>query len=420
MVSAYFGADALAAVAVGSDLQSIFFYLGAGVLGGLAPFYTAALARGQAGARARLDRIGLALVGLLAMVGVPLLWFAPDWLRHLGLDAGLLERGRGYTQSMAVLLLPMLGIALYRTLLTAAERPKVFLKITLAMLPLNAGANLVLMTGVGPVPALGPTGAGVSSVLVSLASLAALVAVARRSLPPARAAAGTPVLDWRGLSEVLRVGIPIGITMTAETGVFLGATLYAATLGAAEVAAHTLTLRMAGLAYAGSAALLQAATVRTARAVALQEPGAARAVLTASLGLAATGGVALLLLLLVGAGPLADTFFGNDAASLAAAEIASGLLLLLGLIQLAGYPGLAASGLLRGRKDSRTPMLCMLIGYWAVGAPLGLYLCDVHAQGVTGLWIGLAAGAVVTAVLTLLRLPASRSWWVALPGRQPA
>lgn len=419
MVSAYFGADALAAVAVGSDLQSIFFYLGAGVLGGLAPFYTAALARKQDSERLRLDRIGLALVGLLAMIGVPLLWFAPDWLRHFGLDPGLLERGRGYTQSMAVLLLPMLGIALYRTVLTAAEQPKVFLKVTLAMLPLNAVANLVLMTGMGPVPALGPTGAGVSSVLVSLTSLATLVVVARRSLPPVRAAA-TPALDWRGLSEVLRVGIPIGITMTAETGVFLGATLYAATLGAAEVAAHTLTLRMAGLAYAGSAALLQAATVRTARALALQEPGAARAVLTASLGLAATGGATLLLLLLVGAGPLANTFFGSDAASLAAAEIASGLLVLLGVIQLAGYPGLAASGVLRGRKDSRSPMLCMLIGYWAVGAPLGLYLCEVHAQGVTGLWIGLAAGAGVTAVLTLLRLPASRRWWVALPGRQPA
>jgi multidrug resistance protein, MATE family len=408
MVSATFGAGALAAVAVGSDLQSIFFYLGAGILGGLAPFYTAALARGQAGERLRLDRIGRALVAALALVGAPLLWFAPDWLRHFGLDAGLLERGRGYTQSMAVLLLPMLGIALYRTVLTAAERPKVFLKVTLAMLPLNAVANLVLMKGLGPLPALGPTGAGVSSVLVALTSLTVLAVVGRRALPPARAAAGTAALDWRGLAAVLRVGIPIGITMTAETGIFLGATLYAATLGAAEVAAHTLTLRVAGLAYAGSAAMLQAATVRTARAVALREPGTARGVATASLGLATTGGVVLLLLLAFGARPLASAFFGSDAAGLAAAEIASLLLVLLGLIQLAGYPGLAASGLFRGRKDSRTPMLCMLAGYWVVGAPLGLYLCEVQALGVTGLWIGLAAGAGVTTALSLLRLPTWR------------
>lgn len=407
MVSAWFGADALAAVAVGSDLQSIAFYLGAGILAGIAPFYTAALARGDERERLRLDRIGRVLVMALAMVGVPLIWFAPDWLRLLGLDAGLLERGRGYTQSMAALLLPMLGIALYRTVLTAAERPKVFLVVTLAMLPLNAVANYVLMTGMGPVPALGPTGAGVSSVLVALTSLSVLVVVARRTLPPAGADVQAPAVDGRGLWTVLRVGLPIGITMTAETGLFLGATLYAATLGSAEVAAHTLTLRMAGIAYAGSAAMLQAATVRTARAMALQDPGAARAVATASLGLATAGGVALLLLLGAGARPLAAAFFGDDAAGLAAAEIAAGLLMLLGLIQVAGYPGLAASGLLRGRKDSRTPMLCMLAGYWGVGVPLGLYLCEAQALGVTGLWIGLATGAAATTVLTLLRLPAS-------------
>jgi multidrug resistance protein, MATE family len=40
------------------------------------------------------------------------------------------------------------------------------------------------------------------------------------------------------------------VALTAETGVFLGATLCAATLGAAEVAAHTLTLRMAGFPHA--------------------------------------------------------------------------------------------------------------------------------------------------------------------------
>ena len=63
MVAALFGTDALAAVAVGSDLYSIVFYLGAGMLGGLAPFYAAAVARADAGERARLERIGWLTVG---------------------------------------------------------------------------------------------------------------------------------------------------------------------------------------------------------------------------------------------------------------------------------------------------------------------------------------------------------------------
>ena len=53
MVSVLFGADALAAVAVGSDLYSILFYLGAGTLAGLAPFYAASVVQ------VRYDEIGL-------------------------------------------------------------------------------------------------------------------------------------------------------------------------------------------------------------------------------------------------------------------------------------------------------------------------------------------------------------------------
>jgi MATE family multidrug resistance protein len=72
LVSALFGADALAAVAVGSDLYSILFYLGAGVLAGLAPFYTAATVRSDPAERARLERIGFVAVAMLATLLVPL------------------------------------------------------------------------------------------------------------------------------------------------------------------------------------------------------------------------------------------------------------------------------------------------------------------------------------------------------------
>src|SRR5688572_1724170 len=248
MVSALYGTDAFAAVAVGSDLYSIVFYLGAGVLGGIAPFYTAAVTRADDEERRRLERIGWMTVGLLAALSVPLVWFAPVWLHKFGLDQRLLEQGEGYTRAMALTLVPMLGLVLYRTVLTAAEKPKVFLKVTLAMLPLNAAGNYLFMTGAGPVPALGPTGAGVSSLLVAVASLAALAVIARRTAPDRFSASRAKAsLDWRGMTAVLRVGIPIGIATVTEVGVYLAATLYAATLGAAAVAAHTLTLRTAGI-----------------------------------------------------------------------------------------------------------------------------------------------------------------------------
>jgi multidrug resistance protein, MATE family len=374
MVARYFGTGAFAAVAVGSDLYSIVFYLGAGVLGGLAPFYAGAFARADDRERAKLARIGWLTVGLLTVATVPVVWSAPAWLAHLGLDPSLLEAGAGYTRAMALTLVPMLGVALYRTILTAAEKPRVFLKVTLAMVPLNATANYVLMLGVGPLPALGPAGAGFGSVVVATASLGLLMIVARAQ---PRATPAAVDVGWRDFVAVLRVGLPIGIATVAEVGVFLGATLYAATLGAADVAAHTLTLRTAGLAYAVPTALLQASMVRLARADSQGEPDAAHAVVRGGLALSLAFGTAI---------------------------FALNPLILLGLLELVANPGLAAAGLLRGRKDTRAPMTYVLVGYWAVGAPLGLALSEVGGFGITGVWIGLAAGTTVTTALTLLRL----------------
>jgi len=53
-------------------------------------------------------------------------------------------------------------------------------------------------------------------------------------------------------------------------------------------------------------------------------------------------------------------------------------------------------------------MVYALIGHWAVGAPLALYLCEMQGSGATGIWIGLAAGTLVTTILSLARLLGTR------------
>lgn len=118
--------------------------------------------------------------------------------------------------------------------------------------------------------------------------------------------------------------------------------------------------------------------------------------------------MAIFLLLAGAATPLAGGFFDDSAAGVAAAQLVLGLLLLLGLIELVANPGLAAAGLLRGRKDTRAPMGYVLLGYWVVSAPLGIYLCEVQEMGITGIWIGLATGTLATTALTLARLLVGR------------
>jgi len=112
-----------------------------------------------------------------------------------------------------------------------------------AMLPLNAIGNCVFMTGIGLIPSFGPIGTGILSLIVAMASFAIPVIVLRFAAPCSQA-----TTDWPDLAAVLRMGIPIGITTVLSS---------ASSWGAADVAAHTLTLRTVGVVYGLPAALLR-------------------------------------------------------------------------------------------------------------------------------------------------------------------
>ena len=59
--------------------------------------------------------------------------------------------------------------------------------------------------------------------------------------------------------------------------------------------------------------------------------------------------------------------------------------------------------MLRGLHDTRVPMLFAVFGYWAVGLGVGVWLAfERRWQGV-GIWIGLAVGLAIVAVLMIWR-----------------
>jgi MATE family multidrug resistance protein len=48
-------------------------------------------------------------------------------------------------------------------------------------------------------------------------------------------------------------------------------------------------------------------------------------------------------------------------------------------------------------------MITNVVGYWALGLPVGYVLCFAFGWGVTGLWIGLSIGLVfVSLILTMV------------------
>lgn len=401
---AHLGSSALAAVAVSSDFFSIVFYFSAGVIGGLAPFIAAAVAQKDEAELRKLWLAGWGILAGFASLCVGLIWFAPSLFYALGIDAVLIENGRGYNVTMAFNVLPMLVVAFMRTVLNSYQAPKVSLWITVVALPLNALLNAVLIYGVGGFVGYGILGAGISTCAVSGLVAVAHLAAIRKYVP----VPGAGAFRWgeavRRFVSVLRVGLPIGVTALGELGIFLGATIFVATLGVADAAAHTIAIRVAGVVYAIPLALGQSATVRIAHMESIHGQEGRRTVMSAAVGLSLLTGGALAFALALGAPSVLGVFFDRAVLGPAALEIVGSLLVLLAVMELFEVTGSASSGLMRGRRDTRVPMVYAMVGNWAVAAPLGIYLSLSWSFGAVGVWSALAAGTCITAVMNTVRL----------------
>jgi MATE family multidrug resistance protein len=197
------------------------------------------------------------------------------------------------------------------------------------------------------------------------------------------------------------------LQMVFEVGGFAVASSMAASQKPAAIAAHQVSLELAGLAFMVPLGIASAAAVRVGHAVGRRDgPGAAHAGWAAIFaGVSAMSATALAFLLLPG---LLIGFFTTDPD-----VIRTGRLLLGVGAVFAVFDGVQviATGALRGLGETRRPMLWNLVAYWGLGLPIGWALAFVAGWGVVGIWIGLSTSLIVVGTaLTWTWARAARDW----------
>jgi MATE family multidrug resistance protein len=401
------GPEALAAGAVVSDLYSIIYYFMAGILSASAALIAHALGARRGAEVRRVLRQGFFAAALLTIPAFFLVWNASLLLRLFGVEEAVIELGSGYRQMMALTIMPMMFVAVWRNAFSALGRPKIFLVATLLALPLNGLANAVFMFGLGPVPAMGLAGAGLASAFVAtgLTLGFAAFAVLNTEMRQLRLFRRCWRVDKRYLAEIFRVGIPVGFSSIGEVGVYLLSTVVISLFGAAALAAHAITLRMAGVVYALTIGISQAATVRVGYAVGRGDSlGTAESGWTA-LVVGAAFGLIIFAVLVGTSGSLPWLFLDRGLAGTAAvASTAASLLFLLGALNVAVGPASSAMAILRGFKDTRGPMVLCLTAKWGIGIPVA-YFAGFHlGWSADGVWTGLVVAEAATAILMCARL----------------
>jgi multidrug resistance protein, MATE family len=93
----------------------------------------------------------------------------------------------------------------------------------------------------------------------------------------------------------------------------------------------------------------------------------------------------------------------SDPANAEVIRLAVSFLLVAALFQIVDGAQVVGAGMLRGLHDTAVPMVYAAIGYWVIGLGVGVGLAFWAGLEGLGIWIGLASGLAVVAVLMIGR-----------------
>ncbi|MCC6317166.1 MAG: MATE family efflux transporter [Gemmatimonadaceae bacterium] len=347
----------------------------------------------------------LASLMLSLLVLAPIGWFAAPWLLELvNATAEVREEALPFLRTMLVGGIGMMMFFMLGGALRAAGDARTPLRLGVAMTALNIGLNVALITGLGPLPALGTVGAAVGTViagvLVSGTGFALLLS-GRLVVAWHRGMDWRP--DWVIIRQIFRFGLPTGLQGIAMNiaGIMLLRFIGSLPLSAQTQAAYAIgyTELFSFITWTSVGLMGAAAAVAGQNLGANQPDRAERAVnIAARFGLGIAAFVGLFFLAIPN--QLYGIFGMQDALVVG---IGRELLRWLSLSGLFITVALTFTGGLQGTGDTKGPLYISIISQ--IGVPLGICAVLQATTGLsaTGIWIAIVVGHMTRAALTVAR-----------------
>ena len=398
------GEDQLAASALAIALFGLVLWALSGLTGAVAPVAAAELGERAPALRPvrRSVRMALWLAVFSGVAGIGICLLLGPLMHVTGQQAQITALAIEYNSLLVLSLIPMLFNNVLRSFVSTLDRPIFATAITGGGIFVNALANYAFIFGNLGAPELGLQGAAVATILTTLTTLAAYVVAIRLDprLHRYRVFGRWWSPDWPRLLHIVRIGTPIALTITAEAGIFGAAAFLMGNIGASQLAAHTVALQIAALAFQVPFGVGQAATIRVGYFYGARDPdGMKRAGWTAIV--VGTGFMAFTaLLMIVIPKPLIAIYVDPwDPKNAVLVGFALQYIVIAAAFQLFDGMQAVAAGALRGLQDTRIPMWIAAFAYWVPGIGTALALGFYTPLEGVGVWIGLATGLTVAAAL---------------------
>jgi len=403
LMAGNYGDIDLAAIAVGFNIWLPLYLI---ILGTL--FACSAIVAQDYGA-GRVERVrsflpqGLWVAIFLSAIMTPLCLNSGGVIELLGLPAETSIKTTAYVSKVG-LGFPALGIFMalrYHTQGLGITAP--FAMASVVGFIANVPLNYMLIFGHWGAPELGAEGCGMATAASMWISTAIIImyTLTSKTLKPYLPERWLQPPNKQRISEILVVGIPVGLTFFLETGVFSAVTLLIATLGDVAVAAHQIAINIWDVFYIPMVSIGSAMATRMGHAIGAQNPNGVRMALRVGALLSGFIGALTMLLLLV----FPDAIISAYTQSSEIHSLAMKLLRLAALFIMIDVVQILGSFVLRAYKETRFPFVVVTVSYWGFALPLGYFLAiatgDKGTDGTVDFWYATIAGiAVATALIS--------------------
>jgi len=342
------------------------------------------------------------------LIGSSVLAFPYPFLALSRATPEVADKISGYLMALAFSLPASLLFTVYRGFNTAVSRPKAVMVLQLGGLALKIPLSSALVFGVPSlgIPSLGVTGCGIATLIAMWAQALAALAVLRADPFYHRfelRGHGLTRPHRASLGALLRLGVPMGLTILIEVTGFAFMAIFIARLGATAVAGHQIVANLVSVIFMVPLALSNATSTLVAQHIGAGTLADARRIGWRGLQ------IALALALLVGGTVFAARrgivgLYTRDEAVIAAALP---LLSWVALFHVGDALQTMVQFVLRAWRITVVSLVVFVLSMWGIGLGGGYALAfgaiDATAgslRGAPGFWLAATAG-LLTAGLTL-------------------
>ena len=399
------GSHELAGVALAASVSSPIFFSLSGIFFGLSPIVAHLNGARKFQSIKIKMRESLWITVAIGLVLMALYGLSPLLLGLTRIDTSITSISASYLGILAFAAIPMMWYTWLRCFSEGLTITKPVFAVAFTAMLLNIPLDIIFVYGYFGFEPMGGPGCALATlaIYIYMAIAMTLIVFFKKEYVSFNFFRKFRLPTFKTATELIRLGLPIGIGIFIEVSMFSGIAILLGPLGEVTLASHSIALSVASFLFMLPLSLGLASATRVGNLLGAKRYNDAKYSIATALKLTTSVAVINMAVLI---------FFSSVIISLFTSEVdvyslALELVLLAAIFQIPDGIQVGILGSLRGYKDTYVPMLLLAFTYWVVALPFGYFL-TYHGfgspMGASGMWYAMILGLVIFALLISFRI----------------